>query len=348
MKLYFMKSTSLGVLKAELPNVYTKYFTEADGAWLMDICGEDPFEDAGIEVPDFELASLDDGASAGRIDLENCKIIYRNLKVLNETQASDERLWAGMTHGMFYSYMRRRWGYDWRAPQDAQKDVSEILTRFFFQGGVRSGFYRNTFAKCWWVGKALCSEDRKNPFHMLDVLGASNLSSKINDIFYNNTFSSNPEIVKGVLFGVEYFAKQGNPLVVQKHIRPAMSALNALGGRVILDCLSAEEIKENFIETVEKLLQGKGTAAFGTADAADAGDDAAEADDSEVVIEPVERCIVEGNTVDLQALDGTRKRSFQIKMRDGKMPTVAASLLGKKLHDELSIDGQVYVVIGIK
>ena len=348
MKLYFMKSTSLGVLKAELPNVYTKYFTEADGAWLMDICGEDPFEDAGIEVPDFELASLDDGASAGRIDLENCKIIYRNLKVLNETQASDERLWAGMTHGMFYSYMRRRWGYDRRAPQDAQKDVSEILTRFFFQGGVRSGFYRNTFAKCWWVGKALCSEDRKNPFHMLDVLGASNLSSKINDIFYNNTFSSNPEIVKGVLFGVEYFAKQGNPLVVQKHIRPAMSALNALGGRVILDCLSAEEIKENFIEIVEKLLQGKGTAAFGTADAADAGDDAAEADDSEMVIEPVERCIVEGNTVDLQALDGTRKRSFQIKMRDGKMPTVAASLLGKKLHDELSIDGQVYVVIGIK
>lgn len=348
MKLYFMKSTSLGVLKAELPNVYTKYFTEADGAWLMDICGEDPFEDAGIEVPDFELASLDDGASAGRIDLENCKIIYRNLKVLNETQASDERLWAGMTHGMFYSYMRRRWGYDRRAPQDAQKDVSEILTRFFFQGGVRSGFYRNTFAKCWWVGKALCSEDRKNPFHMLDVLGASNLSSKINDIFYNNTFSSNPEIVKGVLFGVEYFAKQGNPLVVQKHIRPAMSALNALGGRVILDCLSAEEIKENFIETVEKLLQGKGTAAFGTADAADAGDDAAEADDREMVIEPVERCIVEGNTVDLQALDGTRKRSFQIKMRDGKMPTVAASLLGKKLHDELSIDGQVYVVIGIK
>lgn len=348
MKLYFMKSTSLGVLKAELPNVYTKYFTEADGAWLMDICGEDPFEDAGIEVPDFELASLDDGASAGRIDLENCKIIYRNLKVLNETQASDERLWAGMTHGMFYSYMRRRWGYDRRAPQDAQKDVSEILTRFFFQGGVRSGFYRNTFAKCWWVGKALCSEDRKNPFHMLDVLGASNLSSKINDIFYNNTFSSNPEIVKGVLFGVEYFAKQGNPLVVQKHIRPAMSALNALGGRVILDCLSAEEIKENFIETVEKLLQGKGTAAFGTADAADAGDDAAEADDSEMVIEPVECCIVEGNTVDLQALDGTRKRSFQIKMRDGKMPTVAASLLGKKLHDELSIDGQVYVVIGIK
>ena len=348
MKLYFMKSTSLGVLKAELPNVYTKYFTEADGAWLMDICGEDPFEDAGIEVPDFELASLDDGASAGRIDLENCKIIYRNLKVLNETQASDERLWAGMTHGMFYSYMRRRWGYDRRAPQDAQKDVSEILTRFFFQGGVRSGFYRNTFAKCWWVGKALCSEDRKNPFHMLDVLGDKDLNSKITAIFYSNTFSSNPVIVDGIIRGIEHFTSQGKPLIEKKHIRPAMSALNALGGRVILDCLSAEEIKENFIEIVEKLVQGKGTAAFGTADAADDGDDAAEADDSEMVIEPVERCIVEGNTVDLQALDGTRKRSFQIKMRDGKMPTVAASLLGKKLHDELSIDGQVYVVIGIK
>lgn len=264
MKLYFMKSTSLGVLKAELPNVYTKYFTEADGAWLMDICGEDPFEDAGIEVPDFELASLDDGASAGRIDLENCKIIYRNLKVLNETQASDERLWAGMTHGMFYSYMRRRWGYDRRAPQDAQKDVSEILTRFFFQGGVRSGFYRNTFAKCWWVGKALCSEDRKNPFHMLDVLGDKDLNSKITAIFYSNTFSSNPVIVDGIIRGIEHFTSQGKPLIEKKHIRPAMSALNALGGRVILDCLSAEEIKENFIETVEKLVQGKGTAAFGT------------------------------------------------------------------------------------
>ena len=183
---------------------------------------------------------------------------------------------------------------------------------------------------------------------MLDVLGDKDLNSKITAIFYSNTFSSNPVIVDGIIRGIEHFTSQGKPLIEKKHIRPAMSALNALGGRVILDCLSAEEIKENFIETVEKLVQGKGTAAFGTADAADAGDDAAEADDSEMVIEPVERCIVEGNTVDLQALDGTRKRSFQVKMRDGKMPTVAASLLGKKLHDELSIDGQVYVVIGIK
>lgn len=253
MKLYMMKQAAVTMLKANLTNLYSCYYTENSNKWMYEAYGEDPFIEIG-EVDNFTLADLRSGLKPGEIDLENCKIIYSKLKFLSESQASDERLWAGLTHTVFYDYMRSRWGYNSRkSPKSSEKEVGEIKTRFYYNSSGRSGFYRNTLAKCWWVGHNTYSPEH-NCFKNLDIIGSNDINSKINELFYNFTFSSNPNVRLGIIDALNIFKKENTNLSVKKHIRPAMSYLNAVGGTVVIDCLPKDEIRNIFYGAVESII----------------------------------------------------------------------------------------------
>lgn len=257
MKLYIMKREALGTLKDNLQIAYTKYYTEQDNKWIIDLCGEDAFVEFK-EIPDFELADLTTGLGKGEIDLKNCKILYENLMFLSESQASDERLWAGLAHTTFYSYMRQRWAYGYgKKPKSAEKEAGELKSRFFYAGGTRSGFYRNTLAKCWWVGRnTYDASNDKNHFERLDIIGSNDINSKVTEFFYNFTFSSNPHVLDGIIDALRFFRKEGVALSVREHIRPAMSYLNAVGGAVIIDCIPKEEIAEIVVNAIQGIMQG--------------------------------------------------------------------------------------------
>ena len=77
MKLYIMKREALETLKANLPVVYGKYYTEKTNQWIPDICGEDPFIEFK-DVTEFKLADLNSDLTPGEIDLNNCKILYHH------------------------------------------------------------------------------------------------------------------------------------------------------------------------------------------------------------------------------------------------------------------------------
>ena len=237
--------------------LYVNYFQKDDNSWMEEEFGEDPFI-LFMEVPEFEMASLLDDRPAGEIDLMNCKIIYENLKSLSESQASDERLWAGLCNSTFYKYMRRRHGYTTAGFKDKEKDASGILSRFFFSGGTRGGFYRNTIAKCWWVGRATYDKSNMvNHFDMLDALGPNDLSTKISDIFYSNTFASNPTILKGICDALRAYSDHGIKLRMREDIRPAIQYLNAVGGATLLDVLTSDEIKDIMVRRISELLKGE-------------------------------------------------------------------------------------------
>ena len=85
MELCFLKSRALDTLKNGLPQIYDKYFTQRDNSWLAEVCGENPFVKFR-DVPDFELAPLDEGLGEGEIEFRNCKILYRNLNFLTPRQ----------------------------------------------------------------------------------------------------------------------------------------------------------------------------------------------------------------------------------------------------------------------
>ena len=131
MKIYIMKREAIDSLKDNMPQLYGKYYTEPTNKWLEEFCGFDPFIEFQ-DVPDFQLADLDSDMTLGEIDLMNCKIRYEQFRFLSESQASDERLWAGLTHGTFYNYMRKRWKYGFGAkPQNPERESNQIKARFY-------------------------------------------------------------------------------------------------------------------------------------------------------------------------------------------------------------------------
>lgn len=315
MKIYFMKREALNFFKINMSRLYTNYFQKDDNSWMAEEFGDDPFV-FFMEVPDFELASLADDRSAGEIDLMNCKIIYENLKSLSESQASDERLWAGLCNGTFYKYMRRRHGYTTAGLKNKETDASGILSRFFYKSkakynmnanaNVRSGFYRNTLSKCWWVGRATYDKSNMiNHFEMLDSLGANDLSTKVSDIFYSNTFASNPVILKGICDALKFYSDHGVKIRLREDLRPALQYLNAVGGATLLDVLSSDEIKDIMVKRISELMKGESSdLAVEVTDGNELEDDMDEdiVDTSEEV-EVEDESDVAGEPVDLDFLD---------------------------------------------
>ena len=201
------------------------------------------------DVPDFELTPLDKGLDVGEIDFRNSKILYKNLHFLTPRQAADERFWAGFCHGAFYDYVRRRWGCDKidnLRGIDKDKIIERIQNRFFFNGGSRERLLTNTLSKYWWAGRVF-------PNEALDALGAKDFYTKIFSIV-SRSFIGNEKLRNGFVKFLRHFKDNGITLDIGNHIRPAMTELNKIGGAIVLDCLTEEEIATIMIEHVEKTL----------------------------------------------------------------------------------------------
>lgn len=255
MKLYFMKQDAVDFMKHNMERLYTHYYQDKTNDWMEREYGSNPFSEF-MEVPDFELAEID-AMSVGEVDFENCKILYNNLRSLSESQCSDERLWAGLCNGTFYDYMRKRYQYPTKQLKKKETDASAVISRFFFSGGTRSGFFRNGLAKCWWVGRATFDKNNDNHFERLDIIGPNDLTTKISDIFYSNTFASNPTILAGICDALKYFSDHGQPLDEKLHVRAAMQYLNAVGGATLLDVLTEEEICKIMTSRIISILKGQ-------------------------------------------------------------------------------------------
>ena len=252
MKLYFMKQSALDYIKANIGTLYMNYYQFDSPEWIYELFDYDPFE-VFAEVPDFDLADVNQ--QPGEIDLQNCKILYSKLDMLSDSQASDERLWAGLCNKTFYSYMRKRWKYARRHLKKSTDDASAIMLRYFYKNSGRSGMFRNTLARCWWTGR-LTYSGNPNHWERLDAIGAEDIVSKISDIFYSNTYSSNPVIVEGFCEGLKFFRERDIHVATREHIRPTAQYLNAIGGGILLDMLSANEIRNIVVDHIGSLIKG--------------------------------------------------------------------------------------------
>lgn len=245
MELCYLNVDALATLKNGLPQIYEKYLTERDNSWVVDICGEDPFVKFR-DVPDFELAPLDAGFDKSTIDFRNSKILYRNLHFLTPRLAADEKFWAGLCHGTFYDYVRRRWDYDkldnLRGITEAET-VERIKNRFFFNGNARERLLTNTLSKYWWAGHLF-------KFDGLNALGAKDFYRKIFSIA-TRTFMGSEKIRGGFIKFLRHFKARGVELDTDKHLRPAMTELNKVGGTKVLDCLTEDDIAAIMIEHVQ-------------------------------------------------------------------------------------------------
>lgn len=255
MEVYFMKQKALDYMKANMDTLYVNYYREKTNKWIYELFDYDPFE-LFITVDDINLNKNFD--EKGKMELENCKILYSSLKTISRSQATDERLWAGLCNGAFYEFVRNRWSYPMLSMNNAEQDAHLVLARFFFpqKETIHRSCFTNTLSKFWWTGSALHDSSKANEFEYLDALGPERFYSKVHDVFYSNNFSSNPSIVKGICKGWHAFTSRGIKFSSEKHFRPALKYMNAIGGGVLLDVLSENEIAELFSEYISSIYKG--------------------------------------------------------------------------------------------
>ena len=185
MKLHFLKYDALASLRANVEGNLEKYRLPVND-WIYEFFGEEePFGEFMTTVGDISLVCTE--KEQGKADVQNVITLYSAMMNITDTQASDERLWAGMCHGDMWEFLNKRW----EASTSKKITKEDVLSRYFYGQGRRRSLITNTLAKLWWVGRLTYDPDRKDPFELTHYF-EDDFSRKTLILFSSNYMSSRP------------------------------------------------------------------------------------------------------------------------------------------------------------
>ena len=237
MGLHILRESALSQLRSNIGGNIGKY--SQNESWLNEeFRGGRWSLDTHLEPPGhFEFLLPDEDSS---YDLENSKRLYLALKDLTPVQASDERLWAYLSHTTGWSYMRKRWDVD-NFRGSAEKRIQYIRDRYFFMPNRDRALVRNGIARLWTYAYVTYDEQRENPFQLTEVLLQK---LDIAQQLLERSFSRVPELPKSVMRVVETYPKDELDLTDRDQFRDVMRHVNRIGGVTILDMLNGSELEQ--------------------------------------------------------------------------------------------------------
>ncbi|GGA80162.1 DUF6339 family protein [Ornithinibacillus halotolerans] len=235
MKLKFLADETLMDLRTNFPT-YKEHYFNRDNEWF------DRYfqENNGIleSKIDFEIPNLNFDEDYSISDRENVKLVYDALKHLTISQATQERLWSGLVHTQFrdFAYYRLK-------NEIAAQNEKRIETAMFFKNGKKRSLFVHILARLWWVGHMTYDEtNESNPYWLTDFFCEKDFSAR-SVVFFASNFTSNPNITKGILKTLVNWKESGIE-IKRDHFVQANKYLNVVGGAMILDMLSTEEVEE--------------------------------------------------------------------------------------------------------
>ena len=247
MNLKFMKEDALLHFKENLKYNYKNYLLDS-ADWIYEKY-ENPLEESRILASDFSLDMTQKEVSIG--DCNNVRIMYKNLKHISNTQAMDERLWAGLSHSIFWDYLQYRTKIN-----EEKITENKILFSYFFKRGGKRILVINPLTRLWWVGRQVYDpSNEEDPFYALEFL-KRDFSTKVLNLFSYN-YTNNPKIVRAILVALAQLEKENNIVIARNPYLKILKYLNMLGGSSILDSLEQEEIGEKIKKYYYKNLEIK-------------------------------------------------------------------------------------------
>ena len=241
MRLKLIGYDELDVVKSNLA-YWRLNFKQDSAAWLENEFGTGLFTDARrAEVPDFtlDMSAYDSPVT----EAENVRRVYGNLRTLSDVDAADERLWAGLCLGVFWSYVK------YRRDIDRKCTVQAIRQSFFFGKNPRRSLLRNALSRLSWIGRLTYDETRRDPWELTRFICEE---QKYITYVLERNLSHNPAIIRPFLDAI--IAAQAEGLPVDTRLVGALSKyLNLLGGTYILDCMPEERIYEKTLARAREL-----------------------------------------------------------------------------------------------
>lgn len=245
MKVRFLKSDSLYVLKNTIKDNVDNY-SSSNTLWIKDITSDNyNFIDFKYEFPDFELTISD---SPEKNDLENIKLIYSNMRKLTDSQASDERLWSGLCHDVFWNYMQNRWPID-----KATDKVRFIKKNYFFAHGEKRSLMTNGLARLWWIGRLTYDETNESNHYELTEYLAQDFNGKGFPLFGSN-FSNNRFLLRCFLYSIKSFEENNNISLSRTQFIEMIKSMNMWSGKLMLDSLDKEILNKKIMNRLQYVV----------------------------------------------------------------------------------------------
>lgn len=249
MKLHFLNENSLEALRVNLRENLENYKNPTNDWIYKFFDGSDPFLEYKIEVMDFAL-TFDAERPIGEQDVDNAIILYSAMKNLSDTQAADERLWAGLCHCDQWEYLHIRM----KKNNEKTLKENEIKTRYFFAHDRKRSLLTNSLSRLWWLGRLTYDKNRSDPFELTKYF-KENFSHKFLTTFSRN-YTGNIEIIKGLISAlIELDQETDSDNIDFEAIHwEATRYLNVLGGMYILDYFTSDEIHDRVIKHIKPKL----------------------------------------------------------------------------------------------
>ncbi|SFK67296.1 hypothetical protein SAMN04488569_10705 [Marinilactibacillus piezotolerans] len=230
-KIEILKEEELVFLKDNL-HLYVNDFNSSTNKELIKSIGHNPFVQSKFEMEELDLKISN--KFQGDLEYENVIKVYTELKYLTNSQASDERLWAGLCLTKFWDYTKIRWNIE------ENIHVNNVKNHYFFGYGAKRSLTRNAISRLWWIGRLTYDHTANNPYELTELVCRN--SNFIQDTLERN-FSNNPKIILPFLRGVKRAELDGLILSKTSFKRLAIY-LNLLGGTYILDVIPKKVIEE--------------------------------------------------------------------------------------------------------
>jgi len=163
-------------------------------------------------------------------DAENCETLYNGLRKITPYVATDERMWAFLTHTALLPYSRARWPI----PADDRAALKHIATHFFAPT-QRQLERDNAASRLWWIGH-LCS--RVEGLTLRKALAVFLYKSDVRaNILERPTTAQSNSIFSEILTLLAKSYDRDKKMFERAQFRRAMVRLNGYGGYRLIDVM---------------------------------------------------------------------------------------------------------------
>lgn len=249
MQLLYFKENAVDILKKQDLIANIKYYY-GDNSWITQKYSNQKFllPFTKVEVPEFSL-KMENGIND---DFDNMVTMYENLKFLTDSQASDERLWSGMVHTIFWNYMQHRWPM----PSDKEKRNSHILNNYFFWNSTKAVFL-NGLSRLWWYARFTYDETLEDHYELTKYVCDNDINGKIFPLL-SCTFVNNKDVFKNIIKAVKKYEEENNIKLSRDQFGELKKYLNRLSGKVFIDELSSDDIYNKICERIQIIQESTG------------------------------------------------------------------------------------------
>lgn len=200
-------------------------------------------------IPDLQITV--DGCDSP--DLENAILLYKYYGNLDETQASDPRLWAYLSHIEFRKYTLARWGIkgtfeDLKRTEEKVRAINYVYEHWFAGENDRD-LRRHAISRLWWATHLTYAPWESDPEFFKDLKNEDTyyytrvlfLTQDIYQQLLERSMGRSNRILISVL---DYLSKNPKFAQSRESIRTLMKELNLVYGTKKIITLEADTLKD--------------------------------------------------------------------------------------------------------